>query len=365
MTIPRQLKLNEFRRRIVAGSFPTYRRLSDAIGKMRFVQADPIRCPARAQDLILRQRVTGYAAGDLEEHYPRLQAEEGYLFAYGMMTPEVWQDLRYRPHLALTTLERKVLESVAELGDAHPRRLAELFGRKSVKNAWGGSSHETKRILEKLHHLGYLRVSRRENGIRVYAMPMLLREESADPREQYCRLAMTTVHVFGPTTKRFLVSELRSQNHLLPSRADRIAAIESLVRKEVISEIETGGITYLSMRKATASADIPDRVRILAPFDPLVRNRERFEQLWSWSYRFEAYVPAAKRERGYYAMPILWRDNVIGWANASVVKNQLKVEFGYAGKTPRSKVFRRLAESEVESMARFLGLDEGAWVLTF
>ncbi|EWS60580.1 hypothetical protein Y695_04569 [Hydrogenophaga sp. T4] len=55
-------------------------------------------------------------------------------------------------------------------------------------------------------------------------------------------------------------------------------------------------------------------MRLLAPFDPVVWDRDRFERLWDWAYRFEAYTPPAKRVRGYYAMPLLWRDQVIGWA---------------------------------------------------
>src|SRR5256885_12596249 len=60
------------------------------------------------------------------------------------------------------------------------------------------------------------------------------------------------------------------------------------------------------------------RSRLLAPFDPVVRDRTRFEMLWGWVYRFEAYTPAPKRKLGYYAMPLLWRDRVIGWGNLSV-----------------------------------------------
>lgn len=51
-----------------------------------------------------------------------------------------------------------------------------------------------------------------------------------------------------------------------------------------------------------------ERVRLLAPFDPLVWDRRRFELLWGWPYRFEAYTPPAKRKLGYYALPLLWRD---------------------------------------------------------
>lgn len=313
---------------------------------------------------MLRQRVAGYVAGELEETFPDLEVEEGYLFAYGFMTPEVWQALRWRPHRKLKKLERTVLEAVAELGEVHPRGLDERFGRKSVENYWGGKSQETKRVLDKLHHHGYLRVSRREKGIRVYQVPKDCREGTADPWERYSFLALTTALVFGPTTKRFLVSELRSHNHLLPARGDRLSAVESLVETGKLAEVEVAGVTYLWTQKDWSAAEVPERVRILAPFDPLVRDRERFVQLWGWTYRFEAYVPEAKRERGYYAMPVLWRDEVVGWTNAKVENEHLKVELGYTGKRPRAKAFRLLAEIEVESMARFLGLESGAWELT-
>ena len=57
--------------------------LAGAIARLRFVQADPIRAPARAQDLILRHRVAGYRVGDLDRHYPSLPIEEDLLYAYG------------------------------------------------------------------------------------------------------------------------------------------------------------------------------------------------------------------------------------------------------------------------------------------
>ncbi|KAA1257973.1 hypothetical protein LF1_04640 [Rubripirellula obstinata] len=356
-----RLKPIEFRRRVVAGSFPQFNCLSEAVAGLQFIQADPIRSPARAQDLMLRQRIEGYQAGDLERQSPDIDVEEGYLFAYGFMTPQVWDDVRQRPlKKKLSKLERDVLAAVADMEEAHPRGLDDRFAKKSVTNVWGGKSQQTKQVLDKLHHHGYLRVCRRENGIRVYQFVGKPDEESTDPSELYRRLALTTANVFGPTTKRFLLSELRSHNHVLPSRADRSAAIDALVDTGQLTEIEVDGVTYLWQSSSWQSDDIQDRVRILAPFDPLVRDRDRFEKLWGWTYRFEAYVPAAKRVRGYYAMPVLWRDQVIGWANATVVDDRLKIEVGFVNKRPRAKAFRLAAEKEIIAMADFLNLEVGS-----
>ena len=73
------------------------------------------------------------------------------------------------------------------------------------------------------------------------------------------------------------------------------------------------GLTMRTRGKAV----VPEKVRLLAPFDPVVHDRTRFELLWRWVYRFEAYTPVAKRKLGYYALPLLWRDRVIGWGNVA------------------------------------------------
>ena len=77
-------------------------------------------------------------------------------------------------------------------------------------------------------------------------------------------------------------------------------------------------------------------VRLLAPFDPVVHNRARFERLWGWMYRFEAYTPEPKRQFGYYALPLLWRDQMVGWGNVSVKSGKLQSTFSM--KRPLSTV---------------------------
>jgi uncharacterized protein len=103
-----------------------------------------------------------------------------------------------------------------------------------------------------------------------------------------------------------------------------------------------------------------DTVRLLAPFDPVVRDRDRFELLWGWVYRFEAYTPASKRRRGYYALPLLWRDRVIGWGNLSVKNGRLASEVGYAKSPPRDRAFKRELAAELDRMRAFLGLEPQA-----
>ena len=99
-------------------------------------------------------------------------------------------------------------------------------------------------------------------------------------------------------------------------------------------------------------------MRLLTPFDPLVWDRRRFQLLWGWTYRFEAYTPAPKRKLGYYALPLLWRDRVIGWGNLSVSDGVLHSQLHYVdGTPPRDASFNAALDAELGKMRVFLGLE--------
>src|SRR5688572_7615704 len=81
--------LDDLRRFAVVRSLFTPTKLKRALHKLGFVQADPILAPARAQDLVLRHRVAGYRAGDLERGYATLGVHEDFFVNYGFVTSEL------------------------------------------------------------------------------------------------------------------------------------------------------------------------------------------------------------------------------------------------------------------------------------
>ena len=98
---PRQL-----RRYAIARSLFKPTSLPRAIARLGFVQADPMRAPARAQDLILAHRVKNYRAGELERRYPRLAIEEAFFINYGFLPRETLALLHPRGRRARGTLGR-------------------------------------------------------------------------------------------------------------------------------------------------------------------------------------------------------------------------------------------------------------------
>lgn len=328
-------------------------RLATALRRLAFVQADPIRSPARAQDLILRHRVQGYRAGDLERRYPELDIEEDMLYAYGFACRDLWRWLHVRDESRLPKFERQVLAAVKEIGDTHPRDLDERFGRKRVVNAWGGHSKATKNALESLHRRGLLRIARRDRGVRVYGLAPDC--EQIDNRARFRELVLATVGMLAPMLESSLLGTLSPvrRRRKLDAKTSR-AVVEELVASGQLRRMSVDGASYLLPAKRRARAAEGPTVRFLAPFDPVVWDRDRFEHLFGWAYRFEAYTPPAKRVRGYYAMPLLWGDDVVGWANVDNTDGELQVEVGFADKRPTGKAFARELDAEIERMRRFL-----------
>jgi len=342
--------VQKLRARAIAQSFFTPSNLKSAVTKLGFVQADPIRSPARAQDLILRHRVKDYKAGDLERRFPSLDMEEDCLYAYGFVHRGIWELLHPRESARLSKLEKRVLDAVLQAGPTHPATLQEALGRKRVINAWGGYSKATTQALEDLHYRGLLRIARRENGIRIYEASRPCPKLPQDERLR--KLILVVVNILGPVPIQTLNSNVARFQYLGNHRE----AVRQLIVSGDLESQVVDGLEYVWTSSTKDNEAKDPVVRFLAPFDPLVWDRRRFEHLWGWAYRFEAYTPPAKRVRGYYAMPLLWKDDVIGWANATCRNGQLNIEVGFSKPRPTDSAFGHALEAESERLRSFLGV---------
>ena len=103
--------LSVLRRTAVSYGLRSFADLQSALDAAAFVQADPIRAPARAQDLMLRHRVPGYLAGELEQRYTTLRVEEAFFINYGFVTPALFDTMHPRGSIASWPAKRRTQAS--------------------------------------------------------------------------------------------------------------------------------------------------------------------------------------------------------------------------------------------------------------
>jgi uncharacterized protein YcaQ len=354
--------LADLRRYAISRSLFRPTTLPRAIAKLGFVQADPIRAPARAQDLTLRHRVSHYRAGDLERRYSRLPIEEDFFVNYGFVPREVHALMHPRTARQVWTKARwrqanAVLEFVRERGVVHPREVGAQFAFGKTTSWSSSSSNASTRLLDGLHYRGLLRIARREGGIRLYA-PREAVTAPVDPVATMDRLVDIAVNKYAPLPASTLSQLVMMLAFAVPHWRDARQAALVRAMARLPNALIDGRTWYWPEGEDPRSRRhvVSDEVRLLAPFDPVVWDRRRFEHFWGWAYRFEAYTPAAKRVRGHYALPLLWHDQVIGWGNLSVVDGRVVPSLGFtAGRAPKAAAFRREFDAELARIEAFLG----------
>jgi hypothetical protein len=253
-----------------------------------------------------------------------------------------------------------LLDFVRERGTVHPREVDVHFAHGKVTNYWGGFSNATTHLLDGMHYLGLLRVARREGGVRLYTAreQALPPGDAAERRARLDALVDVLVGIYAPLPAPSLSFFVRRLRFGVPQWKTEVAP--ALQRaKDRLAHARAGDVEWYWPADVDPTGRAPDeKVRLLAPFDPVVQDRARFELLWGWAYRFEAYTPAAKRKLGYYALPLLWRDRVIGWGNVAVTNGAMVSELGYvSGRPPRDRAFKRELEAELERIRGFLSLE--------
>jgi uncharacterized protein YcaQ len=321
-----------------------------------------MRAPARAQDLILAHRVRDYRAGDLERRYPRLAIEEAFFVNYGFLPRESnallhprgathsW-DARMEEHA------RDVLAFVRRHGCTDSKQVQSHFSHGRMRR-WGGDLNVSAHLLEGLHHRGFLRVARREAGTRVYeVIEYPPQRDSAETRlARAGALLDMVVRLYAPLpapSLRYLAALLRNG---VPHLAAQVRQVQGQAESRYASARVEGLLWFWPKGEDPSSTRYRagDSLRFLTPFDPVVWDRRRFQLFWGWEYKMEAYLPAHKRGMGHYAMPVLWRDQVTGWANLKLVDGRLRHELGFAGSRPVGRAFRRSLDDALQRTQEFL-----------
>jgi uncharacterized protein len=161
--------------------------------------------------------------------------------------------------------------------------------------------------------------------------------------------------ILAPLPQRSLSAACSFLRYAAPDLLGRRGAVASLLKSGALDSAVVEEVRYVWPKGRLIRRAPEERVRFLAPFDPLVWDRRRFEQFWGWAYRFEAYTPPAKRKLGYYALPLLWKADVIGWVNVLGRGGEVTIQPGFvSGQPPSDKGFQRAFYEESTRMRRFL-----------
>lgn len=325
------------------------------VEQLGYVQIDSINVVERAHHLILGARLEGFE----RSHFAHALERSRRLFEHwthdACAIPTAWYPHwhhrfdRYakkdRSHAWWrerfggdpARVMRGVLARVRRDGALRARDFLPPTDERREPGGWW-NWHPEKAALEHLWRRGDLAVSRRERFEKVYDLservhPKLHAAPASDPRahsEWACREALKRLGIATPkeisaffaavkvvdvnawATKALARGEIE-RVAIVPERGGRrVAALALSTWRELA--IACGAMhpaTPGAAAKASASSGA-DEIIALAPFDPIVRDRARLQRLFDFDYRFEAFTPAPKRRYGYYAMPLLEGDRLIG-----------------------------------------------------
>ncbi|HEX8310572.1 MAG TPA: crosslink repair DNA glycosylase YcaQ family protein [Chthoniobacteraceae bacterium] len=293
-----------------------------ALDHLGYVQIDPINVCGRMHDLILRNRVEGYRPGDLLEHihqdarpgFEHYLPEAGILCAFPL---DAWRYVapamlarremagRYSGKLSPHEEEiaRRVLD---ELGSRGPLMSDEVEHKGRALTAWGTDAREVKTVLEKLFFHGRVLITCRRSFRRVYDLP-----ERVLPKTDLFENLPD-----AEETRRWLILLRLRQRRLVRLTKRDVSIVEDCIQPVKVDGRLTLYILNEDAGLLSSAVEVPQTAAeaplLLAPLDPLVYDRRVTRDLWNFDYIWEVYTPAAKRTRGYYALPVLQGTKIVG-----------------------------------------------------
>lgn len=351
--------------------------VATALAHQGYVQIDPINVCGRMHDLILRPRVAGYREGDLQRHLhgepgrPRPAATRTALEHHlptshllVALTLEAWPHLlgamrrRTRGHGSWSgrlTPRQSALAGrlLAEIADRGPLGAEAFAGSGRTRAVWGTATL-AKATLQKLFFHGRLLVAGRDaQNRRLYDLPERV-------------LPATTLAQPEPSpadTARWETLLKLRQRRLVTLKRTELPLVADLVQPVAVAGCPPLFCLFsdrpLLDQAAADAAALPPEVAppapvLLAPLDPLLYDRRLTAALWDFDYTWEAYTPAHRRVRGYYALPLLAGTELVGHVDPKADRRARRLRI-----LARSVRRGHRTAAAVRDLAAFLGLRPG------
>lgn len=295
-----------------------------ALNTLGYIQIDTLYVIERAHHHTLWNRVENYQLGDLDELVAQRKTFEHWHHALSYLPIDDY-------HYAIPFMQRikagetpyyknrnhKLMNSIVErIKVDGPLKLRDLKETKtfSKKGLWNW--RPAKGALDVLFMQGDVMVSGREKMERIYdlpenILPSHISTKCPTPREYAEYLIDTTLRANGFATLKYIL-------HGKSTAALKKQVLDALDFKLRSGEIECHDTDFmppiyaLKNIKEDTSPFPQDNLKILSPFDNAIIHRDRAEELFDFSYRIECYTPAAKRRYGYFCLPILYGNRLVG-----------------------------------------------------
>lgn len=349
--------------------------LYDLIHDLGFVQVDSIQWVERAHHQILFSRNQTYRPKDLQH----LLEKDRSLFEHWTHDASVIPSafFPYWKHRFVRREERirqnwakwrgeAFDETYARIRDHGPVLARDVKAEDHKSGGWW-NWHPSKTALEFLWHTGKLSIARREGFQKVYDL-----SERVIPTEHHtaevdhetfvdwaCRAALTRL---GFATSGEIAAFF---DIVTPDEAKAWVAAHRDELQELQLETVDGKprASFAFANHVASLLDAPEppaRIRVLSPFDPLIRDRNRTERLFGFFYRIEVFVPEPKRQYGYYVFPLLEGDRLIGRIDMKAERRQGLLDVRRLwlepGVKPTAGRLDKL-EAELQRIARFAGME--------
>ena len=354
---------------------PTMRTVQRTIERTGVLQVDSVNVLQRAHFMPLYSRMGPYDVDLLRraaEQRPR-RLVEYWAHVQALMPVELWPVMQHRMSSyrdrrgkwgivdERPELERDLVAAVRDRGASTARSLDDGLPR--AKDNWGWNWSETRRVLDYLFTTGELAIAGRTSQFEIlYDVPervipsAILALPTPSPEEASRELVRRAARSHGVAT----IQDLRDY-YRMPVQETAVAVAE------LVEEGELLPVTVEGWRRPGylhRDARLPRRVdarALLSPFDPVVWERARTEALFDFHYRIEIYVPAPQRLHGYYVLPFLLRDRIVGRVDLKAERQfdggagRLVVKAAYAEPGAPADTPEELA-AELHRLAGWLGL---------
>ncbi|MEN9659608.1 MAG: hypothetical protein RL571_3073 [Pseudomonadota bacterium] len=341
-----------------------------AIEHLGYVQIDTIARIERAHHHVLWSRVPDYHPPYLNQLLAERQIFEYWFHAASYLPMRDYRFAQRRMAAARDCTQSWHSESspalmqdiLQKVRDEGPLRVRDLEGNKTKGGTWWNWG-PGKRALEKLFFQGDLMVSQRIGMEKVYDLKERILPPDLDTRAP--DLADYAAYLLRSNLRAHGLVTFEQLSHLHSDKA-----LKSTLRELLVAQIASGEISALTdcgipnAYAATAALASPPiaspTVHLLSPFDNAVIHRKRLQQLFGFDYKLECYVPAAKRQYGYFCLPVLFGERFIGRIDCKAHRQAKCLEvmsFHLEGEMPDTDAFAAPFRAKLQQFAEFNGCE--------